>query len=112
MGGVFIIVGGLDLIISLVWQFSTFDVLLDGLFFVFTDVYPHWLTVVFISVSLAAGITVVLSATMMYKDSEDKLKWGLVVVLGSIAGLFCIGGFGLGGILGIVGGVFFLSSKL
>ena len=78
----------------------------------FTDVYPHWLTVVFIFVSLAAGVTVVFSATMMYKDPEDKLKWGLVVVLGSIAGLFCMGGFGLGGILGIVGGVIFLSSRL
>ena len=110
MGGVFIIVGGLDLIISLIWNFPTFNGLLAGLF-VSTDVYPHWLTVIFIFFSLAAGATVVVSASMMHMDSEDKLKWGLLIVLGSLAGLFCIGGFGLGGILGIVGGVIFLSGK-
>ena len=112
MGGVFIIVGGLFLIISLIWHFSIFDGLLAALFFEFTGVYPHWLTIILIIISLVAGLFVVISANMMYRGSEDRLKWGFLVVLGSIAGLFCISGFGLGGILGIVGGLIFLSGKL
>jgi hypothetical protein len=112
MGGVFIIVGGIDLIISLIWNFSTFNGLQGGLLFEFTNVYPHWLTVIFIFFSLVAGVTVIISASKMHKDSEDKVKWGLLILLGSIAGLFCIGGFGLGAVLGIVGAVIFLSGTL
>lgn len=32
--------------------------------------------------------------------------------MGSIVGLFCAGGFGLGGIIGIIGGLIGLSGRL
>jgi hypothetical protein len=112
IGGAFIIIGGLDLTITLVWHFSTFTGIISGVFYVFTEVYPHWLTIIIIFFSLTAGATVIVSACKMYKESGNKLKWGLLIVLGSIAGLFCIGGFGLGGILGIIGGGISLSRKL
>ncbi len=117
LGGVFIIVGDLGLLAILGWHSSTFGGsmlggMMGGGWQMFMGVYPYWLTSIMAAVSLSAGAMVVAVAYKMYREPENKLKWGFVVLMGSIVGLFCVGGFGLGGILGIIGGLIGLSGRL
>lgn len=66
--------------------------------------YPHWLTAVMATISVLAGGLVMSASYKMYKEPRNKL-WGFMIVVGSLVSLFAIGGFGLGGILGLVGGI-------
>lgn len=72
--------------------------------------YPRWLTAVVASISILAGGLVISASYKMYKEPGNKL-WGLLIVIGSLVSLFSIGGFGLGGILGLIGGVMGLSRR-
>lgn len=72
--------------------------------------YPRWLTAVVASISVLAGGLVMFASYKMYKEPGNKL-WGLLIVIGSLVSLFSIGGFGLGGILGLIGGVMGLSRR-
>ena len=105
VGGVFIIVGGLGLLAILGWHSSMFGGsmlggLMGGGWQMFIGVCPYWLTSIMAAVSLSVGAIVVAAAYMMYKEPENKGKWGFVVLTGSIVGIFCVGGFGLGGLTG------------
>ena len=66
--------------------------------------YPRWLTAVMASISILAGGSVISASYKMYKEPENKL-WGLLITLGSLVSLFSVGGFGLGGMLGLIGGI-------
>jgi len=117
LGGVFIIAGGLGLLAILGWHSSMFGGsmlggMMGGGWQMFMGVYPYWLTSIMAALSLSAGAMVVAAAYKMYREPENKRKWGFVVLMGSIVGLFCVGGFGLGGILGIIGGLVGLSGRL
>lgn len=117
LGGVFIIAGGLGLLAILGWHSSMLGGsmlggMMGGGWQMFMGVYPYWLTSIMAALSLSAGAMVVAAAYKMYRELENKRKWGFVVLMGSIVGLFCVGGFGLGGILGIIGGLVGLSGRL
>ena len=62
------------------------------------------------SISVLAGGLVMSASYKMYKEPGNKL-WPLFIVIGSVVSLFSIGGFGLGGILALVGGVMGLSRR-
>ncbi|HEX6282872.1 MAG TPA: hypothetical protein VFZ67_11640 [Nitrososphaera sp.] len=56
------------------------------------------------AISLAAGATVLAGAYKMQKEPRTVQIWGFLVLIAStVVALFCIGGFGLGSILGIIG---------
>lgn len=109
LGGLFIIVGSLALLGLSIWQGST--LMMGGRWHLFALIYPSWLTSIMIAVSISAGGLVIISAYKMHKKSEDKLKWGFLVMIGSIVGLFSVGPFGLGGVLGIIGGISALNRR-
>lgn len=66
--------------------------------------YPRWLTAVMATISVLAGGLVMSASYKMCREPRNKL-WGFMIVVGSLVSLFAIGGFGLGGILGLVGGI-------
>jgi hypothetical protein len=116
-GGVFIIAGGLALLAILGWHSSMFGGsmlggMMGGGWQMFMGVYPYWFTSIMAALSLSAGTMVVAAAYKMYIEPKNKQKWGFVVLMGSIVGLFCVGGIGLGGIIGIIGGLVGLSDRL
>ncbi|MDG6901306.1 MAG: hypothetical protein JRM80_05030 [Nitrososphaerota archaeon] len=57
------------------------------------------------AVGLIAGIVVLVGAVMIYSRPSKAPTWGLLVLVFSILSFFGMGGFFLGAILGIVGGV-------
>lgn len=52
--------------------------------------------------SPSEGGLIILDSYKMYKQPKNKLC-GVLIILWSLTGLFYIGGFGLGGILDLIG---------
>jgi hypothetical protein len=73
--------------------------------------YPRWLTAVVATISVLAGGLVMSASYKMYKEARNKL-WALLIVIGSLVSLLSIGGFGLGGVLGLIGGVMGLGRRI
>lgn len=109
LAGTFIVFGGLMLFAMLSWYGST--LMMGGQWHMYMFTYPRWLTAVMATVSVLAGGLVMSTSYKMYKEPRNKL-WGLLIVIGSLVSLFGIGGFGIGGVLGLIGGIMSLSRRI
>jgi len=109
LGGIFIVFGGLMLFAMLSWYGTT--LMMGGQWHMYMFTYPRWLTAVVATISVLAGGLVMSASYKMYKEPRNKL-WGLLIVIGSLVSLLSIGGFGLGGVLGLIGSVMGLSRRI
>ena len=59
------------------------------------------------------GVVVVVGALMLYNKPVDHTKWGTVILIFSVLSIFgsAMAGFGLGLILGLIGGILALTWK-
>ena len=108
LAGTFIVFGGLMLFAMLSWYGST--LMMGGQWHMYVFTYPRWLTAVVATISIFMGGLVMSASYKMYKEPRTKL-WGFLIVLGSLVSLFAIGGFGLGGIFGLIGGIMGLNRR-
>ena len=60
---------------------------------------------------LICGIIVTMSAVLLRLKSNQRQTWGILVLVFSILGFFGFGGFIVGSVLGIVGGIMTLRWK-
>lgn len=63
------------------------------------------------ALGLIAGIVVLIGAIMIYARPSRTSAWGLPVLIFSILSFFGMGGFFIGAILGIVGGILAMTWK-
>lgn len=63
----------------------------------------------FAVVGIAAGVLVLFGAIMMYDRPRQVSTWGTLILVFSAVSLFGAGGFFIGAVLGIVGGILALS---
>jgi hypothetical protein len=63
------------------------------------------------AVSLACGIVVLMSALVLLRHPPERALWGVVIVVFSAVSFVGMGGFFVGAIFGIVGGVVALRYK-
>jgi hypothetical protein len=94
VGGVLILVGGL---LGLTWL---------G--------WPMWgwmpgFLLAFSAVGLVSGAAVVTAAYMLYNKPSQAQTWGTIVLVFAIVSLLSAGGFIIGALLGIVGGLLALT---
>jgi len=68
-------------------------------------------TVTVTSISIAAGAIAIAGGYAISKRPESASGWGVGILVASIIGLFGMGGFVIGSILGIVGGILALAKK-
>ena len=61
--------------------------------------------------SVASGAIVTISGLMMYFRPNDSHKWGIVALVFSVFGFFGMGGFIVGSMLGILGGILALFKR-
>jgi len=108
LAGTFIVFGGIMSFAMLSWYGST--LMMGGQWHMYILTYPRWLTAVVATITVLMGGLVLSASYKMYKEPITKL-WGFLIVLGSLVSLFAIGGFGLGGILGLVGGIMGLGRR-
>jgi hypothetical protein len=109
LAGIFIISGGLMLFAMLGWYGST--LMMGGQWHMYMFTYPRWLTALMAATSVLAGGLIITASYKMYKEPENKL-WGFLITVGSLVSLLSIGGFGVGGVLGLIGGVMGLSRRI
>jgi len=59
------------------------------------------------------GIVVIVSSVMLYNKPIDHSKWGLLILIFSLLSIFgsAMAGFGVGLILGVLGGIFAITWK-
>ena len=68
------------------------------------------MAVVFV-ISIVIGIILVIGGYLIYRNPESAGKWGVVILVASIVSLFGMGGFFVGPILGIIGGILALTKR-
>jgi hypothetical protein len=61
--------------------------------------------------ALVSGILVIVGAIMLNARPQERVAWGIIVLIFSIVSLMGMGGFFIGALLGIVGGALALSLK-
>ncbi len=64
---------------------------------------------IILAVGLVCGIVILVAAIMLYNHPHETKSWGTVILVVSIISLIGLGGFFVGAILGIVGGVLALT---
>lgn len=114
IAGILIVVGSVGALTMLGWYQSMFGIgggMMGGSWRIFMQGFAPSYIATMAAISLAAGATVLAGAYKMQKEPEKVQIWGFLVLIASIVALFCIGGFGLGSILGIIGGVIGISRR-
>lgn len=69
-----------------------------------------WLST-FSVLGLVSGIVIVASALMLQNRPSEAKTWGTLILVFSVVSLFGMGGFIIGAILGIIGGILALTWK-
>lgn len=117
IAGILIVAGSLGALTMLGWYPSMFGMgsgmggMMGGGWQMFMSGYVPSFVATMAAISVAAGATVLAGAYKMQKEPEKAQIWGFLVLVGSIVALFCIGGFGLGSIVGIIGGAVAISRR-
>jgi hypothetical protein len=71
-----------------------------------------WSTVAVVSViSIGTGVVLIIGGYSIYGKPESAGKWGVAILVASVVSLFGMGGFFIGAILGIIGGILALTKK-
>jgi len=71
-----------------------------------------WSTVAVVSViSIGTGVVLIIGGYSIYGKPESAGKWGVAILVASVVSLFGMGGFFIGAILGIIGGIMALTKK-
>jgi hypothetical protein len=71
-----------------------------------------WTAIAVISaIAIGTGIILIIGVYLIYRKPESAGKWGVAILVASIVGLFGMGGFFIGPILGIIGGILALTKR-
>jgi len=65
----------------------------------------------FFIVGLVAGIIILIGSLLLNSKPQQSTTWGTLILIFSILSLFTMGGFLIGAILGIVGGILAITWK-
>lgn len=63
------------------------------------------------AIGLISGVIILVGAMMVFSQPTKAHTWGLLILIFSVVSFFGMGGFFLGAILGVVGGILALMSK-
>jgi len=71
-----------------------------------------WTAIAVISaIAIGTGAILIIGGYLIYRKPESAGKWGVAILVASIVGLFGMGGFFIGPILGIIGGILALTKR-
>jgi hypothetical protein len=71
-----------------------------------------WTAIAVISaIAIGIGAILIIGGYLIYRKPESAGKWGVAILVASIVGLFGMGGFFIGPILGIIGGILALTKR-
>lgn len=71
-----------------------------------------WTAIAVISViSIGVGAILISGGYLIYRKPETAGRWGVAILVASVVSLFSMGGFFIGPILGIIGGILALTRR-
>lgn len=70
-----------------------------------------WAWAAFSLIGLVSGIIIIVGAVMLQSRPAEAQTWGVLILVFSVISIFGTGGFVLGAILGIIGGILALTWK-
>lgn len=122
IGGSLILVGGL---VSLVWNsmfafmnsgMMDYDMMMgnmmnDGMTWMMNNQLWHNMILGFSVVGISSGIIVIASGLLIYRKPSNGQMYGIIALVFSTIGFLGMGGFVIGSILGILGGILALFLK-
>lgn len=122
LGGSLILVGGL---VSLVWSsmftfmnrgMMDYDMMMeamtnDGMMWTMNNQLWHSMTLGVSVAGISSGIIVIASGLLIYRKSSNAQLYGIIGLVFSTIGFLGMGGFVIGPILGILGGILALFLK-
>jgi hypothetical protein len=73
--------------------------------------FGTWWLYGMVAVGIVSGIGVLIGAIMLYRQPSQAVTWGVVILVFSVVSFLGMGGFFVGAILGIVGGILGLTWK-
>lgn len=62
-------------------------------------------------VSLVCGVIVIIGASVLRAHPQEHVLWGIVIIIFSVVSFVGMGGYFIGAILGIIGGILALTYK-
>ena len=121
IGGSLIIIGGLMPLVVLGMSghygmmsgFGSTGRMMEGGFGMMMPLQPFmWTTMaVIFAILIGTGVILIIGGYFIYRKPESAGKWGVVILVASIVSLFGMGGFLIGAILGIIGGILALTKR-
>jgi len=66
---------------------------------------------VFPLIGIASGVLVIVGSLMLQSSPDKKEVWGTIILVFSVTSVFGLGGFFIGALLGIIGGILALIWK-
>jgi len=116
IGGALMLLGGSMALMMLTYNDGGFE-MMDGFGGMMGDYghmmgglgFPYGIVSGLMLVSLVSGVLVIVGAAMISIHPSQSSMWGIVVLMFSIISFVGMGGFVIGAVLGIVGGVLALT---
>lgn len=74
--------------------------------------FMWWTAIAIIPIiSIGTGVILIIGGYSIYRKPESAGRWGIAILVASVVSLFGMGGFLIGTILGIIGGILALTRK-
>ncbi len=117
IGGIFMLLSGISVLTGILYVYTSApdhfistvpsETMMGGMM----GYWFYGLPLIGAMVSLASGIIVIIGSLKLYKSSEESTTWGTLIIIFSVVSLLGTGGFIVGFILGLVGGILALTMK-
>lgn len=62
-------------------------------------------------ISIGTGVILIIGGYLIYRNPGSADKWGIAILVASVVSLFSMGGFFIGAVLGIIGGILALTRR-
>jgi len=100
VGGILILVGSLTMLSGMGFMVSMMSYMIGGFGYFYMSI-----------AGLISGLLVLYGAFMLNNKPKERKTWGMFVLIFSLVSLLSAGGFLIGAVLGVLGGVFAISEK-
>lgn len=104
IGGILVLIQGLLIIVSSAFIWHMMESMMRNVRFL-----PRFFTLIGV-IAMAFGLIIIIGSILIYKPNNETIG-GIIVLVFSIISFFIGGGFIIGSILGIIGGILGLLKK-
>lgn len=106
--GVLLLVGGA---VALAWSYYPGWGWWRGMMMPMMMWWMPWMLLISTIIGIASGAVIIIGSLAIFSDPKLSQAWGAVILVFSLVGLLGFGGFIVGSLLGIVGGILALTWK-